>query len=270
MSCHDDHGVTPTPPPSPGEDPAAAAGATLPPLAWQDVDLRCGGGGNASVNTDAVDDDYYNDDGGDGDGDGDDGGCDLALVLAQPHPHPRDGEGDRDASPPSWRLALVVADLSVAPISGTDEYHSAWQCGGLRRLGLCPRRLGLRPRGLGLCSGCALADLSCALVDSDSALIARAVPSQTWLRLRGGGMRSTRSRVRLQNATIKQQKAAAAAAAVAAAAAEVQCGRNPQHPKAHLPAAGDERGGPTGDGANRVRRRTRARGGPVNSAMRVN
>ena len=75
---------------------------------------------------------------------------------------------------------------------------------------------------------------------------------------------------RLQNASIKQQKAAAAAAAVAAAAAEVQCGRNPQHPKAHLPAAGDERGGPTGDGANRVRRRTRARGGPVNSAMRVN
>ena len=61
VSCHDDHGVTPTPPPSPGEDPAAAAGATLPPLAWQDVDLRCGCGGDASVNADAVDDDYYND-----------------------------------------------------------------------------------------------------------------------------------------------------------------------------------------------------------------
>ncbi len=70
------------PPPSPGEDPAAAAGATLPPLAWQDVDLRCGCGGDASVNADAIDDDYYNDDGGDGDGAGDDGGRDLALALA--------------------------------------------------------------------------------------------------------------------------------------------------------------------------------------------
>ena len=45
--------------------------------------------------------------------------------------------------------------------------------------------------------------------------MAQAVPSQTWLRLRGGGMSSTRSRVRLRNATIKQQKAATAAAAAA-------------------------------------------------------
>jgi hypothetical protein len=96
------------PPPSPGEDPATAVGVTLPPLARQDVDLQRGCGGNASVNADAVDnDDYdYNDDGGNGD-DGD-GGRDLVLVLAQPHPHPRNGEGDRDASPPSWRLALNV------------------------------------------------------------------------------------------------------------------------------------------------------------------
>ncbi len=82
------------------------AGATLPPLAWQDVDLRRGCGGYASINADAVDNDDYNDDG--GDGDNGDGGRDLALALAQPHPHPRDGEGDRDASPPSWRLALDV------------------------------------------------------------------------------------------------------------------------------------------------------------------
>jgi hypothetical protein len=94
------------PPPSPGEDPAAAAGVTLLPLAWQDVDLRRGCGGNASVNADAVDNDDYSDDGSNGN-DGD-GGCDLALALALPHPHPRDGEGNCDASPPSWRLALNV------------------------------------------------------------------------------------------------------------------------------------------------------------------
>ncbi len=92
------------PPPSPGEDPAAAAGATLPPLAWQDVDLRHGCRGNASVIIDAVDDDDYSD--GNGDGDGDDGGRDLALALAQPQPHPCAGEGNRNASPPPWRLAL--------------------------------------------------------------------------------------------------------------------------------------------------------------------
>ncbi len=102
----DDRGVAPTPPPSLGEDPAAAAGATSPPLAWQDVDLHRRCGGNASVNADAVDDDDYNNDGGNGD-DGD-GGRDLALTLAQPHPHSRDGEGNCDASPPSWRLALDV------------------------------------------------------------------------------------------------------------------------------------------------------------------
>ncbi len=101
-----DRGVAPTPPPSPEEDPAAAAGATSPPLAWQDVDLQRGCGGDASVNADAVDDDDYNDDG--GDGNNGNGGCNLALALAQPHPHPRDGEGDRDASPPLWRLALDV------------------------------------------------------------------------------------------------------------------------------------------------------------------
>jgi hypothetical protein len=101
-----DHGVAPTPPPSPGEDPAAAAGATFPPLAWQDVDLRRGCRGNASVNADAIDDDDYNDDG--SDGNNGDRGRDLALALAQPHPHPRDGEGNCDASPPSWRLTLNV------------------------------------------------------------------------------------------------------------------------------------------------------------------
>jgi hypothetical protein len=70
---------------------------TSPLLAWQDVDLQRRCGGDASANTDAVDNDDYNEDGG-GSGDGD-GGRDLAL--AQPHPHPRDGEGDRDTSPPS-------------------------------------------------------------------------------------------------------------------------------------------------------------------------
>ena len=88
------------------EDLAAAAGATSPPLAWQDVDLRRGCRGDASVNADAVDDNDYNDNG--SDGDNGDGGRDLELALAQPHPYPCDGEGDRDASPPSWRLALDV------------------------------------------------------------------------------------------------------------------------------------------------------------------
>jgi hypothetical protein len=94
------------PPSSPGEDPAAAAGATMPPLAWQDVDLRRGCGGNASVNANTVVDDDYNDNG--GNGDNGNGGRNLALALAQPHPHLRDGEGDRVASPPLWRLALNV------------------------------------------------------------------------------------------------------------------------------------------------------------------
>ncbi len=58
------------------------------------------------MNTDAVNNDDFNNNG--SDGDNGDGGCNLALVLAQPHPHPRDGEGDRDASPPSWRLALNI------------------------------------------------------------------------------------------------------------------------------------------------------------------
>ncbi len=96
------------PPPSPWEDPAAAAGAMSPPLAWHDMDLRRGCGGDASVNANAVDDDDYNDDGGDGNSDDCNGGRDLVLALAQPHPHPRNGEGNRDASPPSWRLVLDV------------------------------------------------------------------------------------------------------------------------------------------------------------------
>ena len=65
-----------------------------PPLAWQDMDLRRGCGGDASVN---ADDDYKDDggDGDDGDGDGDDGGRDLALALAQPtrRPAPRRHRG---------------------------------------------------------------------------------------------------------------------------------------------------------------------------------
>ena len=39
-SLLDDRGVAPTWPPSPGEDPAAAAGAMLLPLAWQDAEKR--------------------------------------------------------------------------------------------------------------------------------------------------------------------------------------------------------------------------------------
>ncbi len=69
---------------SPGEDPAAAAGATLPPLAWHDMDLRRGCGGDASVNTNTVNNDNGNGNGGNG-GNGD-GGRNLALALAQPHP----------------------------------------------------------------------------------------------------------------------------------------------------------------------------------------
>ena len=49
----------------------AAAGAALLPLAWQDVDLRRGCGGNASVNAKAVDDEDYNEDGGDNNDGGD-------------------------------------------------------------------------------------------------------------------------------------------------------------------------------------------------------
>ena len=80
------------PPLSLGEYLAAAAGAALPPLAWQDVDLRCGSGGDASINVDTVVDNNYKDDGGDsddgngndGDGNDGDGRCDLALALAKP------------------------------------------------------------------------------------------------------------------------------------------------------------------------------------------
>jgi hypothetical protein len=98
-------------PPSPGEDPTAAAGATSPPLTWQDLDLRRGCGGDASVNADAVDDDYYNNNG--GNGNAGDGGCDLALSQPQPHPHLRSREGDCDASPPWWRLALNIETFNV-------------------------------------------------------------------------------------------------------------------------------------------------------------
>ncbi len=112
-SLLDDLGATPTPLLSPGEDPTAAAGATLPPLAWQDVDLRRGCGGNASVNADAVNDndygdDYNDDNGGNGNGNDGDGRHNLALALVQPHPHPHNEEDDCDAPPPSWRLALDV------------------------------------------------------------------------------------------------------------------------------------------------------------------
>ena len=80
----------------PGEDLAAAAGATLSPLAWQDVDHRRGCGGDASVNVNAVVNDDYKDDGGEGDdGDDGDGGRDLALALAHPtrRPAPRRHRG---------------------------------------------------------------------------------------------------------------------------------------------------------------------------------
>jgi hypothetical protein len=98
-------------PPSPGEDPAATAGATLPPLTWQDLDLRRGCGSEASDNADAINDDYYKDNGGNGN-DGD-GGCNLALSQLQPHPHLRSREGDCDASPPWWRLALNIETFNV-------------------------------------------------------------------------------------------------------------------------------------------------------------
>ncbi len=59
-------------------------GATLPPPAWQDVDLRRGCRGDASINTNAVDNDDGDGNGGNG-GDGD-GRRNLALAFAQPHP----------------------------------------------------------------------------------------------------------------------------------------------------------------------------------------
>ena len=147
-------------PPSPGEDPAAAAGATLPPLAWQDVDLQHECRGDASIDADAVDDDDYNDDG----GDSNNGGRDLALALAQPHPHPHDGEGNHNASPPSWRLALdsetfdglvhsagfALADLGCALVAwararvAPSQTRAAlsWTWTAPLWLGLCPRSFG--------------------------------------------------------------------------------------------------------------------------------
>ena len=58
-------------------------------MAWQDVDLRRGCGGDASDNADSVNNDDYNNDS--GNGNNGDSGRDLALALAQPHLHPRDG-----------------------------------------------------------------------------------------------------------------------------------------------------------------------------------
>ena len=101
-SC-DDHGVAPTPLPSPGEDPAAAAGATSPPLAWQDVDLRRGCGGDTSVNADAVDDDDYNDD----DSDGDSG----------------DGDGDGDGDYRTFFLNKIVSMTLIATL-----HRRLWEC----------------------------------------------------------------------------------------------------------------------------------------------
>jgi hypothetical protein len=72
------------PPPFPGEDPAAAAGATLPPPAWHDIDLRRECGGDASVNANAVN---INDgDGNGGNGHNGNGGRNLVLAFVQPHP----------------------------------------------------------------------------------------------------------------------------------------------------------------------------------------
>ncbi len=89
-SLLDDLGVALMPPLSPGEDLATAAGATSPPLTWQDVDHRRGCGGNASINAGAVVDNDYKDNGGDGDDiDDGDSGRDLVLaltiMLAQPN-----------------------------------------------------------------------------------------------------------------------------------------------------------------------------------------
>ena len=182
----DDRGVAPTLPPSPGEDPSATAGATLPPLAWQDVDLRHGCGGNTFVNADAVDDDNYNDDGAGNNDDGNDGegGRDLALTLAlvQPHPHPRDGGGNLDTSPPSWRLALDVKTFDGLARStnlrhGRVPLHVAVQWAAQTKA--LPSPTWAVPLWPGLALG-ARGDSSCTLVDLDSALIARAVPSQNW------------------------------------------------------------------------------------------
>ncbi len=69
---------------SSGGDPAAAAGTTLLPPAWQDVDLRRGCGGDASINANAVNNNDGNNNG--GNGSNSNGGRNLALTLAQPHP----------------------------------------------------------------------------------------------------------------------------------------------------------------------------------------
>ena len=80
--------------PVPGEHPAATVGAMLSPLAWQVVDLRCGCGGNASLNIDTIDD--VNDSDGSNSGNSDSG---HNLALTQLHPYPRDEEGGCDAPP---------------------------------------------------------------------------------------------------------------------------------------------------------------------------
>ncbi len=96
------------------------------------------------------------------------------------HPHHR---GDwPSTSRPSMNSRVV-------PISGTDEYHSAW----------------LHSRQLGG-SGCALADLGCAFVAAVCTIRARG----------------------LQNTTIKQQKAAVVAEVAAEAAAAVAAQRRRQ------------------------------------------
>jgi hypothetical protein len=83
----DDLGVALTPPLSPREDLATAAGTTLPPLAWQDVNHRHRCGGNASINVDAIVDYDYKDDGSDINGNG---GRNLALadIISNDFVHP--------------------------------------------------------------------------------------------------------------------------------------------------------------------------------------
>ena len=86
-SSLDDLGVALTPPLSPGEDLAAAAGATSPPLVWQDVNHRRRCEGDASVNVDNTVDYDYKDDGSDINGNG---GRNLALadIISNDFVHP--------------------------------------------------------------------------------------------------------------------------------------------------------------------------------------
>ena len=156
-SLLNNRGVAPMLPPS----PAATAGAMLPPLAWQDVDLRRGCGGVASVIVSARQ------------------GMRLrripTICIVEIGPRRRDLQWTRTQNR-HRRVPLRVAVQWAAQTRALPlPTWAALSWPGLV-LGLHPRRLKLRYRRLGQCpygSGCALADLSCAFMAAVCAVRAR-------------------------------------------------------------------------------------------------